>query len=173
MIHRGSNPDVYVTWRDEFRASQGLQTSQNHESGPRRLLGTCDKASENQSEMDGRTHTNNSPQQDTHGHHWVSARAMSAHFFTSLHPCFTESDTCDGVGKQGLVRHPQSPLRPVFESHDSQYIDRKTRRSPCRWFHSLALPQTPRTVRTAFYMMCRDASHLNRCHIYTVNTGSG
>ena len=157
VIHRGSNPDVYVTWRGEFRASQGLQTSQNHESGPRRLLSTCDKASENQSEMDGRTHTNNSPQQDTHGHHWVSARAMSAHFFTSLHPCFTESDTCDGVGKQGLVRHSQSPLRPVFESHDSQYIDRKTRRSPCRWSHSLTLPRAPRTVRTAFYIMCRDA----------------
>ena len=63
------------------------------------------KVRENQSEMDGRTHTNNSPQQDTHGHHWVSARAMSVRFFTSLHPCFTESGTCDRVGKQGLVRH--------------------------------------------------------------------
>ena len=82
--------------------------------------------------------------------------AMSAHFFTSLHPCFKESGTCDGVGKQGLVRHSQSPLRPVFESHDSQYIDRKTRRSPFRWSHSLTLPRAPRTVRTAFYMMaCR------------------
>jgi len=80
--------------------------------------------------------------------------AMSAHFFTSLHPCFKESGTCDGVGKQGLVRHSQSPLRPVFESHDSQYIDRKTRRSPLRWSHSLTLPRAPRTVRTAFYMTC-------------------
>ena len=80
--------------------------------------------------------------------------AMSAHFFTSLHPCFKESGTCDGVGKQGLVRHSQSPLRPVFESHDSQYIDRKTRRSPSRWSHSLTLPRAPRTVRTAFYMAC-------------------
>ena len=80
--------------------------------------------------------------------------AMSAHFFTSLHPCFKESGTCDGVGKQGLVRHSQSPLRPVFESHDSQYIDRKTRRSPSRWSHSLTLPRAPRTVRTAFYMTC-------------------
>ena len=80
--------------------------------------------------------------------------AMSAHFFTSLHPCFKESGTCDGVGKQGLVRHSQSPLRPVFESHDSQYIDRKTRRSPFRWSHSLTLPRAPRTVRTAFYMTC-------------------
>ena len=126
----------------------------NHES----VLGVCSvpvtKVRENQSEMDGRTHTNNSPQQDTHGHHWVSARAMSAHFFTSLHPCFTESDTCDGVGKQGLVRHSQSPLRPVFESHDSQYIDRKTRRSPFRWSHSVTLRRAPRTVRTAFYMTC-------------------
>ena len=80
--------------------------------------------------------------------------AMSAHFFTSLHPCFKESGTCGGVGKQELVRHSQSPLRPVFESHDSQYIDRKTRRSPSRWSHSLTLPRAPRTVRTAFYMTC-------------------
>ena len=29
---QGSNPDVYVTGRDEFRASQRLETSQNHES---------------------------------------------------------------------------------------------------------------------------------------------
>ena len=128
------------------------------------------KVRENQSEMDGRTHTNNSPQQDTHGHHWVSARAMSAHFFTSLHPCFTESDTCDGVGKQGLVRHSQSPLRPVFESHDSQYIDRKTRRSPCRWSHSLTLPRAPRTVRTAFYMTCYmtpGVTSTSRVQVYT------
>ena len=124
--------------------------------GARRLLGTCDRH-EAESASGGRSrHTTNSPHQGTPGRHWTRARAMSAHFFTSLHPCFTESDTCDGVGKQGLVRHSQSQLRPVFESHDSQYIDRKTRRSPCRWFHSLALPQTPRTVRTAFYMMCRD-----------------
>ena len=95
--------------------------------------------------------------------------AMSAHFFTSLHPCFKESGTCDGVGKQGLVRHSQSPLRPVFESHDSQYIDRKTRRSPSRWSHSLALPRAPRTVRTAFYM---SVFHLYWCVIYTVRTGA-
>ena len=37
MIHSGSNPDVYVTWRDEFRGSQDLQTSQNHEL----VLGVC------------------------------------------------------------------------------------------------------------------------------------
>ena len=32
VIHRGSNPDVYVTGRDEFRGSQGLLTSQNRMS---------------------------------------------------------------------------------------------------------------------------------------------
>ena len=42
--------------------------------------------------------------------------AMSAHFFTSLHPCFKESGTCDGVGKQGLVRHSQSPSDVVQAS---------------------------------------------------------
>ena len=156
MIHRGSNPDVYVTWRDEFRGSQGLQTSQNHEY----VLDVCSVPAtdmrQNQPQVDGRTHTTNSPHQGTPGQHWTRAMAMSAHFFTSLHPCFKESGTCDGVGKQGLVRHSQSPLRPVFESHDSQYIDRKTRRSPFRWSHSLTLPRAPRTVRTAFYMMCRD-----------------
>ena len=31
-ILRGPNPDVYVKGRDEFRASQRLKTSQNHES---------------------------------------------------------------------------------------------------------------------------------------------
>ena len=39
--------------------------------------------------------------------HWMSARAMSAHFSTSLYPYFTQSGTYGGVGKQGgLVRHP-------------------------------------------------------------------
>ena len=52
------------------------------------------------------------------------------------------------------ARKLSTPLRPVFESHDSQYIDRKTRRSPSRWSHSLTLPRAPRTVRTAFYMTC-------------------
>ena len=96
---------------------------------------------ENQPEGGGRTHTTNTPRQDTHGQHWMSARAMSAQFFTSLHPCFTQSGTYDGVGKQGLVRHSQPLLRPVHESHHSQYIDRKTRRSP-------TLPMVPhRTLR--------------------------
>ena len=120
----------------------------------RLLLGTCDRH-EAESAPGGRSrHTTNPPHQGTPGQHWTRAMAMSAHFFTSLHPCFKESGTCDGVGKQGLVRHSQSPLRPVFESHDSQYIDRKTRRSPSRWSHSLTLPRAPRTVRTAVYMTC-------------------
>ena len=154
MALRGSNPDVYVTGSDEIRVFYHPLTSQNSAS----LLGVgsapATTVREKQSEGDGRTHTTNTPRQDTHGQHWTRAMAMSAHFFTSLNPGFKESGTCDGVGKHGLVRHSQSPLRPVFESHDSQYIDRKTRRSPSRWSHSLTLPRAPRTVRTAFYMAC-------------------
>ena len=152
MFLRGTNPDVYVTGRDEIRASQGLLTSSNHES----LLGVgsapVTNVRQNQPQVDGRAHATNSPHQGTPGQHWMSARAMSAHFFTSLHSCFAESGTCDGVGKQGLVRHLLSPLRPGFESRHSQYIDRKTRRPPCRWSHSVTFPRAPQTVRTSFYM---------------------
>ena len=35
-----------------------------------------------------------------------------------------------------MVRHPQPLLRTVHEPHHSQYIDPKTRRSPCRWSHT-------------------------------------
>jgi len=31
----------------------------------------------------------------------MSVRAMSAHFFTSLHPCLTQSGTYDGVESRG------------------------------------------------------------------------
>ena len=147
----GSNPDVYVTGSDEIRVFYHPLTSQNRAS----LLGVgsapATTVRENQPEVDGRTHTTNTPpRQDTHGQHWMSASTMPAHFFTSLRPCLTESGTCDGVGKQGLVRHSQSPLRPVFESHHSQYIDRKTRRSPCRWSHTGRCDGQPQTVPTRF-----------------------
>ena len=101
MTLRESNPDVYVTGSDEIRVFYHPLTSQNSAS----LLGVgsapATTVRENQSEVDGRTHTTNTPRQDTHGQHWTRAMAMSAHFFTSLNPCFKESGTCDGVGKQG------------------------------------------------------------------------
>ena len=56
---------------------------------------------QNQYQVNDRTHTTNTPRQDTHGQHWMSARAMSAHFFTSLHPCLTQSGTYDGVESRG------------------------------------------------------------------------
>ena len=141
MALRESNPDVYVTGSDEIRVFYHPLTSQNRAS----LLGVgsapATTAKENQSEVGGHTHTTNTSRQDTHGQHWMSARAMSAQFFTSLHPCFAQSGTYDGVGKQGLVRHSQLLLRPVHESHHSQYIDRKTRQT-------LTLPMVPhRTLR--------------------------
>ena len=91
--------DVYVTGTgsDEIRVFHHPLTSQNRAS----LLGVgsapATTVRENQSEVGGRTHTTNTPRQDTHGQHWMSARAMSAHFFTSLHPCLTQSGTYDGV----------------------------------------------------------------------------
>ena len=101
MALRGSNPDVYVTGSDEIRVFYHPLTSQNRAS----LLGVgsapATTVKENQSEVDGRTHTTNTPRQDTHGQHWMSARAMSAHFFTSLHPCLTQSGTYDGVESRG------------------------------------------------------------------------
>ena len=102
MIRRGSNPDVYVTWRDEFRGSQGLQTFQSHEY----VLGVCSVPAtdmrQNQHQVDGRTHTTNTPHhQGTPGQHWKSARAMSAHFFTSLNPCLAQSGTYGGVDSRG------------------------------------------------------------------------
>ena len=128
MIHRGSNPDVYVTWRDEFRASQGLHTSQNHESvlGVCSVPATCDRH-EAESASGGRSrHTTNSPHQGTPGQHWTRARAMSAHFFTSLYPCFKIH--------RSKVERPDAHL-----SHGPRS-------------HSLTLPRAPRAVRTAFYM---------------------
>ena len=115
-----------------------------------------------------RTHTTNTPRHDTHGQHWMSARAMSAHFFTSLHLCFTQSGTYGGVGKQGLVRHSQPLLRPVHESHHSQYIDRKTRRSPCRWSHTGRCDGQPQTVPTRFdtRVSLRQVFHLHRNYRY-------
>ena len=151
MILRGSNPDVYVTGRDDFRASQRLQTSENHEYVLDVGSAPATNMRQNQYQVNDRTHTTNTPRQDTHGQHWMSARAMSAHFFTSLHPCLAQSGTYDGVGKQGLVRHSQPLLRPVHESHHSQYIDRKTRRSPCRWSHTGRCDGQPQTAPTRFY----------------------
>ena len=51
--------------------------------------------------MDGRTHTTNTPHKGSSGQHWMSARAMSAHFFTSLNPCLSQSGTYDGVESRG------------------------------------------------------------------------
>ena len=123
---------------------------------------------QNQYQVNDRTHTTNTPRQDTHGQHWMSARAMSAHFFTSLHPCFTQSGTYDEVGKQGLVRHSQPLLRPVHESHHSQYIDRKTRRSPCRWSHTGRCDGQPQTVPTRFdtRVSLRQVFHLHQNYRY-------
>ena len=168
MILRGSNPDVYVTGRDDFRASQRLQTSENHEHVLDVGSAPATNMRQNQYQVDDRTHTTNTPRQDTHGQHWMSARAMSAHFFTSLHPCFTQSGTYDGVGKQGLVRHSQPLLRPVHESHHSQYIDRKTRRSPCRWSHTGRCDGQPQTVHTRFdtRVSLRQVFHLHRNYGY-------
>ena len=56
---------------------------------------------QNQPQVGGRTHTTNTPHQGTPGQHWMSVRALSAHFFTSLHPCLTQSGTYDGVESRG------------------------------------------------------------------------
>ena len=75
MALRGSNPDVYVTGSDEIRVFYHPLTSQNSAS----LLGVgsapATTVRENQSEVDGRTHTTNTFRQDTHGQHWMGVRA--------------------------------------------------------------------------------------------------
>ena len=75
MALRGSNLDVYVTGSDEIRVFYHPLTSQNSAS----LLGVGSAPAitvrENQpDEGDGRTHTTNTPRQDTHGQSWMSAR---------------------------------------------------------------------------------------------------
>ena len=127
MTLRGSNPDVYVTGSDEIRILYHPLTSQNRAS----LLGvgsapaTCDNdVRENQSELDGRTHTTNTQHTST-GHTWATLderQGMSAHVFSSLHPCFTQSGTYDGVGKQELVRHLQPLLPPVHHARATNLI---------------------------------------------------
>ena len=115
MALRGSNPDVYVTGSDEIRVFYHPLTSQNRKS----LLGVgsapAATARENQSEVGSRTHTTNTPRQDTHGQHWMGVRASGPCQRTSsplLNPCFTQSGTYGGVGKQGLVRHSQLGAPP-------------------------------------------------------------
>ena len=57
---------------------------------------------QNQPQVDGRTHITSTPHQGTPGQHWMSARAMSAHFFTSLSASYlTQSGTYDGVESRG------------------------------------------------------------------------
>ena len=73
----------------------------------------------------------------------MSARAISAHFFTSLHPCFAQSGTYVGVGKEGLVRHSQPLLRPVHESRSSPSLPIYRSKD-----QTLTLPMVPhRTLR--------------------------
>ena len=84
MFHRGSNPDVYVTWRDEFRASQGLQTSQNHEP----VLDVCSVPAtdmrQNQPQVDGRA---TPPTHLTRGHQGNIGHAPGPCQRTSSPPC--------------------------------------------------------------------------------------
>ena len=79
-------------------------TSQNHEY----VLGVCSVPAtdmrQNQPQVDGRTHTTNTPHQGTPGQHWMSARPMSAHFLHDLRPCFPGFDGFAPVFGEGLVR---------------------------------------------------------------------
>ena len=72
-------------------------------------------------------------------------------------------------GGKGLVRHSQPLLRPVHESHHSQYIVGKTRRSPCRWSHTGRCDGQPQTVLARF--LFTHVFHYARCFIYTRTTG--
>ena len=174
MIHRGSNLDVYVTWRDEFRGSQGLQTSQNHEL----VLDVCSSVPatdmrQNQPQVDGRTHTTNTPHQGTPGQHWMSARAMSAHFFTSLHPCLTQSGTYDGVESRGWSdTHSHcsaqftSLITPniIYSIYRSK-VERPGARSPYRWSHTGRCDDgQPQTAPTRFdtRVSLRQVFHLHQ-----------
>jgi len=56
-ILRGSNPDVYVTGRDDFRASQRLQTSENHEYVLDVGSAPATNMRQNQYQVNDRTHT--------------------------------------------------------------------------------------------------------------------
>ena len=84
MIHRGSNPDVYVTWRGEFRTSQGLHTSQNHDA----VLGVCSVPAtdmrQNQPQADGRA---TPPTHLTRGHQGNIGHAPGPCQRTSSPPC--------------------------------------------------------------------------------------
>ena len=125
------------------------------------------KVRENQSEMDGRTHTNNSPQQDTHGHHWVSARAMSAHFFTSPHPCLSGIGHLRRGGKAGAgqtltVTAPSSfrvSRLPIHRSKDETLT-----------LPMVPLIDSPTSTTDRADRVLNDVLHDTRCYIYIIRT---
>ena len=123
---------------------------------------------QNQPQVDGRTHTTNTPRQDTHGQHWMSARAMSAHFFTSLHPCLTQSGTYDGVESRGWSdthSHCSAQFTSLItpnisiERPDAHLADGPTQ--------DVAMANHRPYLRALTHVF-----HYVRCFIYTRTTGS-
>ena len=154
----------------------------------RRLLGTCDRH-EAESTSGGRSHAHH--QHHAPGDTSATLDERQGHVSALLHlsaSAFGAIGHLRRGGKQGLARHSQPPPRPVHESHHSQYIDRKTRRSPCRWSHRGRCDGQTQTVPTRFLQKCfivinvssissvrvRDLTHVfhyARCFIYTRRTG--
>ena len=129
----------------------------------RRLLGTCDRH-EAESASGGRSHSHH--QHTSPGDTGATLDERQGHVSALLHLSASVFDAIGHLrrgGKQGLVRHSQPLRRPVHESHHSQYIDRKTRRSPCRWSHTGRCDCQPQTVRARFYtrVSLRQVFHLH------------
>ena len=123
---------------------------------------------QNQYQVNDRTHTTNTPRQDTHGQHWMSARAMSAHFFTSLHPCLTQSGTYDGVESRGWSdthSHCSAQFTTLItpnisiERPDAHLADGPTQ--------DVAMANHRPYLRALTHVF-----HYVRCFIYTRNTGT-
>ena len=98
----------------------------------------------------------------------MSVRAMSAHFFTSLHPCLAQSGTYDGVESRGWSdthSHCSAQFTTLvtpnisIERPDAHLADGPTQ--------DVAMANHRPYVRGFTHVF-----HYVRCFIYTANTGS-
>ena len=126
---------------------------------------------QNQPQVDGRTHTTNTPHQGTPGQRWMSVRAMSAHFFTSLHPCLTQSGTYDGVESRGWSdthSHCSAQFTSLItpnisiERPDAHLADGPTQ--------DVAMANHRPCLRD-FYRSTRLSLQITWCYVLTVRTG--
>jgi hypothetical protein len=98
----------------------------------------------------------------------MSVRAMSAHFFTSLHPCLTQSGTYDGVESRGWSdthSHCSAQFTSLItpnisiERPDAHLADGPTQ--------DVAMANHRPYLRALTHVF-----HYARCFIYTAHTGT-